>query len=57
MIVRECKGVRLLGKAKGCTARGVRGQRDVVPLVICLEVDVRAVGTGFGLAIVLCRGH
>ena len=63
-VARECTRVRLLGtreaqegKGKGRIARCVRGQRDGGPLVIGLEVHVRAVGARLRLAVVLRRGH
>ena len=61
---RECTRVRLLGtrearegKGKGRVARCVRGRRDGGPLVVGLEVYVRAVGARLGLTVVLRRGH
>ena len=62
---RECTRVRRLGttreaqegRGKGRVARCVRGRRDGGPLVVGLEVHVRAVGARLGLAVVLRRGH
>ena len=44
------------GRGKGRVARCVRGRRDGGPLVVGLEVHVRAVGARLGLAVVLRRG-
>ncbi len=58
--MRECKGVqrsKAPGQRKGVYCKEREGQRVVVPLVIGLEVYVRAIGAGVGLAVVLRRGH